>query len=70
MTRNKPAPKVTPVTEETKDQVFIDAYKALCEKHGRTLMSVPGWRFSQDGNDHRLIIQLQVQRMPSDVNNK
>ena len=68
--RKKPAPKVVPVTEETKDQVFLDAYTALCEKHRRSLMPVPGWRFSQDGNDHRMTLQMQVQRLPSDVNNK
>jgi len=62
--RKKPAPKVTPVTEETKDQRFIEAYQALSKKHGRTLVSIPGWRFSQDGNDHRLVIQMQVQRLP------
>ena len=60
----KPTPKVTPVTEETKAQLFLDAYKALCQKHGMALVSVPGWRFSQDGNDHRLIIQTQVQILP------
>ena len=62
--RKKPARKVTPVTEETKDKAFIKAYELLCKKHGRSLAPVPGWRFSQDGNDHRLTLQLQVQRTP------
>ena len=49
-------------TEEEKDQDFLDAYKKLCEKHKRGLTATPSWRFSQDGNDFRLVINMQVSR--------
>ena len=49
-------------TEEEKDQEFLDAYKKLCEKHKRGLTATPSWRFSQDGNDFRLVINMQVSR--------
>jgi len=49
-------------TEEQKDQEFLEAYKKLCDKHKRGLSFIPGWRFSQDGNDFRLIVNIQVSR--------
>ena len=49
-------------TEEEKDQDFLDAYNKLCEEHKRSLGAIPGWRFSSDGNDYRVVIQMQVQR--------
>ena len=51
-------------TEEEKDQEFFDAYKKLCDKYKRGLSAVPAWRFSQDGNDFRLVINLAVNRWP------
>ena len=48
--------------EEKKDKEFVDAYNKLCEKHKRTIRAVPAWRFSQDGNDFRLIIEIHVVR--------
>jgi hypothetical protein len=53
-------------TEEQKDQDFLDAYKKLCEKHQRGLSASPSWRYSQDGNDFRLVINLSVTRMQPD----
>lgn len=52
-----------PKTPEQKDQAFLDEYKKLCEKHSRGLSAAPSWRFSQDGNDFRLVINMQVTRM-------
>ena len=51
-------------TEEEKDQEFLEAYKKLCDKHKRGLTATPSWRFSQDGNDFRLVINLAVNRWP------
>ncbi|KKL59596.1 hypothetical protein LCGC14_2213760 [marine sediment metagenome] len=53
-------------TEEEKDQDFLDAYKKLCDKHKRGLSASPAWRFSQDGNDFRLIINMGIQRWKND----
>ena len=52
MTKPKKQVKVEK-TEEQKDQEFLDAYKKLCDKHKRGLTFIPGWRYSQDGNDFR-----------------
>ncbi len=49
-------------TEEQKDQEFLDAYRRLCDKHKRGLTASPAWRYSQDGNDFRLQINLAVNR--------
>lgn len=49
-------------TEEQKDQDFLDAYKKLCDKHQRGLSAAPSWRYSQDGNDFRLVINFTVTR--------
>ncbi len=53
--------------EEQKDQEFLSAYKTLCKRHRRELNAVPGWRFSPDGNDYRLALQIQVARWKEDV---
>ena len=49
-------------TEEQKDQDFLEAFKKLCDKHERGLSASPSWRFSQDGNDFRLVISMAVNR--------
>ena len=49
-------------TEEQKDQEFLEAYKKLCDKHKRGLSATPAWRFSQDGNDFRLVVNLAISR--------
>ena len=48
--------------EEKKDEQFLAEYKLLCEKHKRGITVVPGWRFSQDGNDFRLVLNTGVAR--------
>jgi len=53
--------------EKQKDQKFLDEYKKLCEKYKRGLSTVPAWRFSPDGNDFRLIINIAVQRWPENM---
>ena len=50
------------VTEEQKDEKFLAEYEKLCAKDKRNVIGVPGWRFSQDGNDYRLVIELKVAR--------
>lgn len=51
-------------TEEEKDQAFLSDYQKVCNKHRRGLQASPAWRFSQDGNDFRLVINMSVQRWP------
>ena len=55
--------------EEVRDREFEAAYKKLCEKHQRGLTATPSWRFSQDGNDFRLIINMVINRWPKTDNN-
>ena len=54
-------------SEEQKDQDFLTAYEVLCKRHRRELNATPGFRFSQDGNDYRVVIQMQVARWREDV---
>ncbi len=49
-------------TEEQKDQECLDAYKKLCDKHRRGINASPIWRYSDDGQDFRLQIQISVNR--------
>ena len=56
-------------TEELKDKAFLDAYQELCDKHRRGLTASPSWRFSQDGRDFRLVIDLAVNRWPKITEN-
>ena len=51
------------LTEEEKDEQFVEAYNKLCEKHGRSIITAPTWRFSADGNDFRLALVTKVNRM-------
>ncbi len=53
----------TPKSEEEKNQLFFDEYKKLCEKYGLRINAVPGWRFSSDGNDFRMVINLVVAQL-------
>ena len=48
------------LTEEQKDEKFLEEYNKLCNKHKRVVVPAPEWRFSQDGNDYRLTIKLLV----------
>ena len=48
------------LTEEQKNKVFLEAYQELCDKHQRGLSFSPAWRYSQDGNDFRLTVNVQV----------
>ena len=50
------------LTKEEKDQKYLDEYEKLCVKHNRRIMASPNWRYSEDGNDFRLIINLSVMR--------
>ncbi len=54
-------------SEEQKDQDFLTAYQLICKRHRRELNGTPGFRFSQDGNDYRVVIQMQVARWREDV---
>lgn len=49
--------------EELKDKEFADAYNKLVEKYKRAFAPIPAWRFSQDGNDFRLIIETRIVRL-------
>jgi len=51
-----------PLTEEEKDQKFLEEYEKVCKKHNRRILGSPNWRYSQDGNDFRLVINLVVAR--------
>ena len=57
--QNNSAPK----TEDQIDQEFLEAYRKLCDEHKRGLTASPAWRYSEDGNDFRLQLQLSVNRM-------
>ena len=56
----------TELTEEEKDQKFLEVYQQLCEKYKRGIQASPAWRYSEDGNDFRLIINITVSRWPKD----
>ncbi len=58
-TANKKSKKA-PKTEAQKDIDFLEAYKTLCRKHDREFVPNPFWRYSEDGSDFRLRIQLLV----------
>jgi hypothetical protein len=49
-------------TEEQKDEEFLKAYRELCDKHKRGLSTSPSWRYSEDGRDFRLVIDISVSR--------
>ncbi len=63
--KGKKAPR-TALTEQKKDEAFLADYQKLCNKYKRGLQASPAWRFSQDGNDFRLVINLSVQRWPEE----
>lgn len=54
--------KETELTDEQKDEAFMTEYKALCEKWQRGLSTFPAWRYSEDGRDFRMVINVSVAR--------
>jgi len=57
------------LTPEEMDAKFLTEYQELCDKYERGLSMTPAWRYSQDGNDFRLVINAGVQRWNKKVTN-
>ena len=55
-----------PKTENELDTDFRTKYEALCKRYNRTITAEPGWRYSGDGNDYRLVMRLVVERTRGD----
>jgi len=53
---------MTSKTEDEKDVLFWEEYQELCKNYKRGLTTTPAWRFSEDGNDFRLVINISVSR--------
>ena len=51
------------MTEEEKQKAYIEALAKFNEEQGYALAPSPAWRYSNDGNDYRLIIQMQVVKL-------
>ena len=49
------------------DKKYLAEIEKVNKKYNRAITPVPVWRFSQDGNDFRLQIQLQVARMKDET---
>lgn len=45
------------LTQEERAKNFETEYTELCRKHGFRHGYQPHWRYSQDGNDFRLVIK-------------
>ena len=58
---------MTKQEEEVKQKEFLADIEKVYKKHGLVLTFVPGWRFSQDGNDYRLVIETRIAELPKEV---
>ena len=54
------------MTEQEKVQLFIDAYNALCMKHGMQIITNPAFKSRDDGT-WSVVMQTGVGKLPDDT---
>ena len=65
MSKDNIQPKTEkPKTEQELAKAFVEAYQALCEKHGYSIQVTPAWKVSQDTGTWSTVLQSAVAKLP------